>query len=46
MVPLHVEPPEVHDGGPLTCKDFVDIYGLYAKGMNLKWIKVFKDITT
>jgi hypothetical protein len=45
MVPLHVEPPEVGDGDPLTCKDFVDIYGLCVEGMSLKWIRVFRDIT-
>jgi hypothetical protein len=39
MVPLHVEPPEVGNGGPFTHKDFVDIYGLCAPFNELRFLE-------
>jgi hypothetical protein len=42
---LYVEVLEIGDGSPISCKFFVEIYGLSAKGMNPKRIKIPKDLT-
>ncbi len=45
MIPLYAKPLEVSDGKALTCKEFVEVYGLNSIGISPKRIRVPRDIT-
>jgi len=44
VVPLYANIPVLGDGGPISCKTFVERYDLCLEGLNLKCIKILRNI--